>query len=597
MNGRRLGRILGMLAGLTVGVAWIAAPAPAIEPVIYRDADGYGFYDVWWREARSDVETALLLHAGRPSEHPWTRPGNRKLQAEAEADGGELAMMFDELEAGPGPGSPGMGSMMDELSGAKLKGLEEAAGRSRDEAAPPGVVYDYSPGKLTIKLPRGVEKVEGGKFGQALRFTGRTGLSVTLVNDKPKEVIDGWFKPAELPDEPMVLWATKSAALRLMPDGRVTLAWEGDDGEPRQLQSDKPIQPGQWTHIAAHYYVLQHIELYKVMKRPELEYRKADFYLTINGRAVDRLSFRDAARPKDWMGKETLYIGMTPDGGSVYTGLIDDFRVASLRRYVERKPLPELADDRPIPFGPPHFKRDDRVFHVSFESQDMVVSQGAPKWTWDLGDQIRLADMQIKGPRGKAIVVDPALGFPRIPIQGMSNEQGSLELWLRPHNWDNYTNYGKINWSEHMMSVIRLMGRHKRTGEIVPFMELELPRASIHGTPIWTDPGQWMHLVWTWSPQDVFEEDGWGKIRKGDPLTGFRARFNGELFWRGHLKRDNSLLGKVEPLYMEIGIPEPIKVYQGQRPAIAIDEVIGYSRPLTEQEVLNAPKRWSGELE
>jgi hypothetical protein len=76
----------------------------------------------------------------------------------------------------------------------------------------------------------------------------------------------------------------------------------------------------------------------------------------------------------------------------------------------------------------------------------------------------------------------------------------------------------------------------------------------------------------------------------------FRATCEGENIYKAVLKRNTKLLDRIEPLYLEIGISNDITVYQNQRPAILIDEVIGHDRAFSEEEIEKAPKRWKGKL-
>lgn len=58
------------LALLALAMTILAlVPAHARENS-YTDREGYAYWDIWWREQRSDDETALLLHFNRPTEHP-----------------------------------------------------------------------------------------------------------------------------------------------------------------------------------------------------------------------------------------------------------------------------------------------------------------------------------------------------------------------------------------------------------------------------------------------------------------------------------------------------------------------------------------------
>lgn len=257
--------------------------------------------------------------------------------------------------------------------------------------------------------------------------------------------------------------------------------------------------------------------------------------------------------------------------------------------------------EREVPFGPPHFKKDARVFHASFESPRMTVSQGKKDTIeWDLGEYADFKDFQVPGPYGKALLVDPAFGPVRIPVEGLSLEEGTFEMWFQPANWDNHTDFGSPGSAppDYRLTLARIMGRDTKTGKIVPAITFPQRRAVIHGISDWFHPGQWSHLIWLWSPEDVYEKDvAWGDgPDRGDPLRSFKGYREGELIWRARMNRDTDLLGRVELLYLEIGIPQDISVYHGQRPAIIVDEVIGHGYKFSMEEMKKAPRRWKGEL-
>lgn len=574
------------------------------EDTSYEE-DGYAFYDIWWREYRSAPDTALLLHFNKPAEHAWTLPGNAKLIAGGKARqpdqlkalakdlGGDLGDFGEE----PGMGG-GMGGGMDDVGKGFLDAQKEKEqrkrGRSRDAEAPDGRVFDYSPNLQAIDLPDGASKVNNGRIGKALKLTGTTGLGTFIGNRGETAVMEGWFKVDALPDEAVCLLASGGNGGRLMlqPDGHVTLNWQSQTaGKRLTLRSNEPIEADRWHHIAAYGFKLKHIEGSRG-KHHEIR-------LGIDGRVAASYPHRRNDSPEPFINRGPFHIGQNPDGGQVYTGLVDQVRVAGRRRYNQRPPMPwrDAEAQRPIPFGPPHFAEDSRVVHASFESRDLTVSPDNRKQIdWNLGKHAAFEDVQVPGPYGQGVLIDPALGFPRIPIEGMSIEEGTFELWFQPVNWDNHTDFAKINWSKHTMSVARFMGRDKQTGKIVAFMTLTLARAAIHGERQWLHPGQWTHLIWTWSPQDVHEQDGWGSTKAGDPISTFRAVRFGNQFWRAMLTRNTELIGRVEPLYVEIGIDDNITVYHDQRPAIMVDEVIGHSRRFSEEELRKAPLRWMNQL-
>ena len=572
----------------------------------YTRDDGYAFYDIVWMEQRADHDTALLLHFNVPQPPAWALPGERKLARKQEAkEKDEVDLAFDELlGVVDGPTKPtGVGG---DMLAAKKKEMRYRGGRPLGEEAPPEVIYDYSPNALDIPLPGGLKKVDDGRFGKALQFTGERGLEVQLGDKGERYSMDAWIKPARIPDEPVCIfaspyWNNQGGRLFLDPDGHLRLEWANQNrrynkdighGEVRTLRSDAPIEAGVWTHVSA--YVFQSIHI-------EIAYRRSEFYemrIGINGRLA---AFADYSMNSlgggspDVINPREFYIGMNPEGGQVFEGLMDDVRVTGPRRYNERIELPFRADaGEGDSFGPPTFKRDSRIFHAGFDApDDGLFPEGTKGVEWDLGKHAAYKDMLAPGVVGEALLIDPAFAFPRVPIQGLSTEEGTFEFWFKPVNWDNHTNYAQKTsfLNKHAVTVMRFMGRHKKTKKIVPFMEVRMFSMTIHGDSDWIHPGLWSHFIFSWSPEDVVEEGGWGQTA-GDPLKTFRAVRFGSTVWRVQLKRDTELMSKVEPLYLEIGIVRDWDAYQGQRPAIMVDEVIGHDRAFSEEEMKAAPLRW-----
>lgn len=555
----------------------------------FTDEEGFAYYDVWWREARADRKTALMLHFGPPREHAWTRPGNAKLEAKDESDeGGLLEGDLAGLADGAGRGE----DLLGEFGQAQQTKLEQAAGRDRDAEAPPGKLYDYSPNLRVVELPAGVARTDNGRFGAGLKLSGEVGLRVLIGKKGERKTMDGWFKPAALPEKPVCLLAggrRGDARLWLLPDGRVQAAWHEDrrDEHRTRITSETKIDAGAWTHIA--------------LFESRSHHRPAERHLGVNGRTVARHkkpTVRHRYRPVVSEGS-VLYIGESPDDGRAFKGSVDDVRVTTRRRYCPRESWPQFdpaQHPRPIPFGPPVFEEDQRVFHLGFESRKAKVHPTEQdELQWDLGEHAEFADYQIDAPFGKGLLIDPAMGFPRFSIEGLNHKEGTFEFWFQPVNWDNNSSFGeRMGWSGRYMSVVRFRGRDKRSGKIVTFMEADLPRASMFSGKGWMQPGTWVHFAWGWSPEDIVTTEGnWGAVKKGDPISGFRATCFGKLQWRAMLRRDVGLLDHVEPLYIEIGIPHSYSVYHGQRPAIMIDEIIYHEQKLTKEQRERATGRWA----
>lgn len=582
------GRMLLAAGMMAWGMLLVSTPVTAAD-TSYRDEFGYAYYDLWWQQHRSDRQTALLLHIGVPEDPAWTRPGDAVMAARETA---EEAAEADRLPDGLFDDAD-VATPLDDLRRreASIQAERNRTGRPRSQQAPEGMIYDYSPNQVEIALPAGIRKIDHGRFGMGLEFSGDSGISTRIVQPDGLSSMEGWFKIAELPRHPVCLLASSGDGGRLLlhPDGQLELSWLSlASGERESIRSEVALGVDEWAHVAAYALREKHIEW--VFKRPS----NYEIRIGLNGEVVAS-HVRPGVVPETFIHPGPFSIGANPEGGQIYRGLMDEIRVAGLRRHHRRdfihQHIPE--DGREIAFGPPQFVADTRIFHASFETPDLLVHPpGRPAIEWKPRGQARFADMQVPGVYGTGLLVDPALGFPRIPIEGLSAEAGTFELWFRPVNWDNQTDHGKIDWNDHLMSVARFMGRDRRSGRIVPYMEVKLARATVHGEIEWIHPGRWSHFIWTWSADDVLAEDGWGSSKRGDPIATFRAVRFGDEVYRAMLTRDIALIDHIELLYLEIGITDAITVYHGQRPAIEVDEIIGHGHAFSAAERVAAPDRW-----
>ena len=83
----------------------------------------------------------------------------------------------------------------------------------------------------------------------------------------------------------------------------------------------------------------------------------------------------------------------------------------------------------------------------------------------------------VEGIRGKGWFVDPLAGPVHLTLRGMTSNEGSLEFWMRPVNWDDMTGFWKGTAPKPLLlSVMRLYGRNEKTRAGELFMSIVLPR-------------------------------------------------------------------------------------------------------------------------
>ena len=140
-------------------------------------------------------------------------------------------------------------------------------------------------------------------------------------------------------------------------------------------------------------------------------------------------------------------------------------------------PWRDATAKRPLQFNRPFFRRDGTVWHASLDrglSYDRGSTGTDIALPWPGASIDALA---VDGVRGRGWRIDPIAGLPRFSLRGMQSEEGTLEFWLRPANWDDVTGYWQHSPPKQRdLSVARLLGKD-RGGEETILLNITLPRA------------------------------------------------------------------------------------------------------------------------
>ena len=546
----------------------------------------YSYGEAWWEEYDNDRQTGLLLHFGRPT---LTARAQLATTVQKKKDEEKLGD-FDELDEGTKRAGLGV---------APVRPGDLGLPPVDDRAVPAGTVLDYSDRRLTATLGPGLRTGPGGRFGDGLHCDGTGALKLKVPGAKALECS---FRIERYPAATACLLALAGDESRVLlhPDGRLEFKLKEPHGFPGQAGGNKePLSPAMLARIMAKPAEIispdpvplnawVHVVVYDLPHPTPGGGEPWDARLKVNGTDV---AWYLSERYNDYhhflgRGSTELVIGNSFAGGQGFVGVLDELRLSTdVRTWYERPALPWRDADatRPLQFNRPFFRSDSTVFHASLDrglALDLDTA-GAKQIVLDLKgegpDRLRIA-----GIRGHGWVLDPAIGFPRVPLAGLDVQRGALEFWLRPVNWDDATGYWHHSPPEHKdLTVARFYARAKGGGDPVNYMGIVLPRAyNLEQARVPVDPGHWLHLVAVW------DEGGgkWGKLY----VNGRRAGG----VWRLEPERRAGLT----PLYVEFGVPDDVTVKRGEVPRIELDEVVGYSRPLAEDEVQQAQRRWQGEL-
>ena len=540
-------------------------------------APAYTYGEQWWSEYRSDKGANLLLHFGPPQQ---TRV--EKVKAAVDQKREEDAL----------------------LSNTEIKDLDNAGGRrvqtmsvSEMELPPvdeslamPGLALDYSNKRRKVTLGAGYEvKAESGRFGAGLLCDGSGAIQVG-VNDV--ESVEAWLKVDAYPKADACIFALAQDASRLLlrPDGRLEYRLKNPHGEfdrakisdaaiqailkkNAEIVSPQPLPLNEWTHVI----------IRKQSHAMPGGGEPWEARLVVNGNVVAGYQSERYNLGGGFMGghETQLVIGNSSAGNEGFKGVLDEVRVSSRERvFYERPEMPwkDAAATRALQFDRPWFRNDSTAFHVSFD-KGAAFDRGpaGAKIQLELHGQ-KLEGLHVDGVRGKGLVIDPAIGFPSLSLSGMNAGAGVLEFWLRPVNWDDVTGY----WHHspppvRELSVARVFAKGKGKDPALAF-NVTIPRAyNLERQRVPVDPGHWMHLALVW---DV---GGWALYCNDRVISGGQREPGADL--------------KAELLHVEFGVNNPITVKNAEAPRIEIDEAVGYTMHMPQDEVAQAHKRWMGALE
>lgn len=566
---------------------------PALPAWARKQRPNYHYGEAWWEEYESDENTSLLLHFGKPLRSARkvlaTKVAAKRQEEKIDKELGDL----DEINDLEDDGMP----MDAELP--KTLSIEEMKQAPVDDSnVPPGVILDYGPQRRKLKVSAGMELVPEGYYGAGLRFAGKGALKAFELPMGDRGSVEAWIRVPAYPQETATIWSLNNDECQLLlhPDGKLECRLKKPHGVPYEelspeavaeilaqdatVISPEPVPLGTWTHVM----VYNKVHIVQGTPGPPWE-----AVLKVNGFDVASYMSRRGNNYR-WLGwrMANLVLGNNFAGTAGFTGTVDEVRLSLKNRAIYERPVLSWRDpalQRPVHFNKPYFRQDGTVFHASLDCGKELDLDTAEVGgiAIDLKGQ-GTAGMHVPGIRGHGWVLDPRISLPRFSLKGMSALNGALEFWLRPVNWDDVTGYWHHTPPRQPMalSVARFYGRDKRDKEIKLFMNATVPRCHNRERSRWpVDPGHWMHMVVGW-------HDRW--LKGGDLFADGKRRAR---VWRAA----EDVIRNIEPLYVEFGISDDVKVKRGEKPLMELDEVVGYDYNLPRDEIAQARQRWQGPLE
>jgi len=559
----------------------------------------------WWEEFDDDERTALLVHFGKPQvKHERVQAVEKKevrqkKDAETKLEN-ELGTVGEEETEGGGPAD-----IKVEVNVEKVL-EEEPIEPVQDDNLPADTVLDYrvhdrrkAEGRLRSKVQGGAAIVGEGRFGKGLKCVGGAGgLRFENIDYEGGRSVECSFKIDKYPEETQCILSANEDEGRVLlhPDGTVELKLKHPHGKPSKsywtkefyeaifakdatVRSRDPVPLDEWVHVVG------------MMKEIVVQGAGSPFGAAIIVNGVEKADYISevnngysfVGRWSHKKGLARLVIGNSEEMSMGFEGLIDEVRVSTgkSRIYYERPPLDwrDPKSERKLEWDWPYFHKDGMVAHAGLDGDTNVDRCDEPVRYVIFGEEGTPG--YVEGLRGRAAIAGKNIGYLRVPLKGLSAQQGSVEFWIRPQNWDNTCGY----WSPSgpprgsSLSVARFVGKDKDSGKLVTFIRTNFARAHAidHGRKVIWDPGHWRHVLVGW--------------HAGDMKRAFT--FVDGKWYRGSLRTVSAEVTKnVEPLYVEFGINKDEKA------RIEIDEVVAYDYFISNDELVSqAMKRWMGTLE
>ena len=636
------------------GPVWEAWADELLEE--YGELGRFTYGSSWWQEHHADQRTGLLLHFGRPQ--PYKLADLAKERKAQRAEEGELEALIAKIAVrASGSGKDTIvGELTREMKAEAQEDIDKLMQDLKgvllldpvDEPRVPNeqfLDYSYYRRVYSVDGVPGVSIDPDGRFGSAIRFDGTGPGFLILQNDDVLSQKVHWgsdYNMAELsvkvpayPEKNACIFSAGGGEGRLMlrPDGHLDFVRENPLGRPQKgwfktwstdtafesihdldltLVSEEPVPVNEWFHLA-------------VWRSETLVTNMHTLHIVINGRDVATTVGTPMDRYNPFIGRygkvklgNKFRIGNDETGEHPFTGMIDELRLPKGRRVIGDTPQRminppvesyewrDAAAQRPLDFGRPYFYQNGHQWMLDFDRGLTTTVFDGPDFSATLTDPLpekEFPRLLTEGVRGKALIVDPQISHVRIPVDGkLSMDQGSLEFWLQPLNWDNASGRPKSlpTFTIHMMRIYC----ETPDGEMLVFPIRGLPNRG-GGSEFVFRPGKWTFFCMTWDHPEP------GVETRSDRVV---SRFSYRLYKDPSGPRDKAReLWSVEetsgskwlpcyaydlkPLYIEFGVRKPAVGADERRPIIAVDEVVAHDYALSPIEVFQASKRVKGRLE
>ena len=335
--------------------------------------------------------------------------------------------------------------------------------------------------------------VPEGRFGGGIALGGKGAAEGALnlmaaVRENRAATVEFWIWPDRSAGDAVLACFSNARedllAIRRSADGRITLT----AGDAAVIAHHRPAPAAQWTHIAL------------------ILLNDGEATLLVNGTAIEAAPKDKAATAKAMAGATGPFrVGAGPDLRDGFHGRLDEIRVSGRERLIY-----ELQDDswcdsraeRSLAKGPPWFLREAALPAACSFDGTLKPEQFAGVRAEGQADPKCFRP----GVRGLAFDLSgvKSNGFALCGLDAFPLDQGSLEFWFRPLDWNNFF-HGDFQGLD--VPWFRLLSfSQKGCPPYRGLRTLDMAKGRNHadyfgGTPfVPFHPGCWTHVLCTWSP-------------------------------------------------------------------------------------------------
>lgn len=567
------------------------------------------FAHAWWLEGYSDARTVRLFHCGAPQGRAWAHLVDRGVEARTVAKD-DKALLQGILDGTAGD-DVGKDLIVDAKAQAEAARLAVPVG---EPVVPDQRIFDYSDARATIDLPAGMEVHPEGCFGSGLRSDGSgPGLAILPAGQGVRDLsmLTCWIRISQLPTRPACIISAggDESKLLLLPDGRLEVARakphgtanlklfasRGEEAEYQAyiasdptVRSTSTIPLNRWVHVGygrGQTAVVNAHVVYLWINGTEEAIHQGCKYNEYNFLAGNSKS----QAPQ-------VIVGNNAAGNQPFVGDLDEIHLSRGQfdwgkpaRFLikpEEQTWIEGSSARELRLGKPWFLDEAQAFHLGLD-QDLSFSwhrTGTKAASWDrpVADP---APLLTPGVRGQGMIIDPRVGLLQIPSDGLSLDQGSLEFWSRPWNWDDTVSLPILS-----VRGIDAAGKEHELFRFAPQRSHRLPP----GEPSY-HPGRWQHHTLTWrritgaqGTQIIFHVYRDQQRSSAAPLHAQTVSAK---------QAGGSDLAQVRLSAIRIGCPDRSIGGSGLEPILVVDEIIGHAKALNRVDLVQAYRRAQGDLD